>query len=262
MLAEERRRSILSLLERNGSVRTVDLARQFAVSDQTIRRDFWALEDQGLLSKAHGGALLLTYQGIPYQERAVLRQAEKLRVAQAAARLVKDGMSVALGPGTTTEAIAQHLRSRDILLVTNSLAVAAAMSRSSARVRLTGGQIRPGSELVTGDWAEANLAECFVDLSFVGVSGIDLGEGASVTEADEARVLRQFIRIAKRAVLVADGSKFGRVAKATVAPLGALHLLITDPSAPAETLERLRAQGLEVEVAGTDPPPRRSAKPR
>ncbi len=269
MLAEERRRTILSLLEKSGSVRTVDLARRFNVSDQTIRRDFWELEDQGFLSKAHGGALLPTYQGIPYQERAVLRQQEKLLIAQAAARLVKDGMTVALGPGTTTEALAHALKDREITLITNSLTVASAMSRASAQVRLTGGHYRPGSELLTGDWAERSLLDSFADLSFIGVSGIDALEGFTVTEPDEARVLRQFIRIAKRSVVVADGSKFGRVAKALVAPLEALHLLITDGSAPPESLRLLHERGVEVaagvrllERASPSQQKRRSAKMR
>lgn len=248
MLAEERRRIILELLKRNGSVRTAELAQRFNVSDQTIRRDFWELEEKGLVNKEHGGALLVNYESVPYQERASTHQAEKLAIARAAAALVESGMTVALGPGTTTEALAQALDGRAITLITNSLTVASAVTSPATRVRLTGGEYRPGGELVVGDWSVRNLGEVFVDLSFIGVSGIGREAGYTVTEPDEALVLRQLIRVAKRSVIVTDASKFHRVAKETVAPLGAVHTVITDAGIPQGDLALLRSSGVEVVV--------------
>lgn len=249
MLAEERRRTILNLLRKNGSVRTVDLAQFFNVSDQTIRRDFWDLEALGLVSKKHGGAVLVNYSSVPYGERAVLLRDAKLAIASAAARAVKPNMVVALGPGTTTERLAQLLNGLSIKLITNSLTVAAAVTHANTEVWLTGGRYRPGSELVTGRWVEDNLTDFFVDLCFVGVSGIDMSEGYTVTEPDEGRVLRQFIRIAKTSVIVSDSSKFYRIAQEVVAPLGAVHRLITDKDVALADRQRLEAAGVEVIIA-------------
>lgn len=250
MLAEERRQTILALLRKNGSVRTVDLAQLFNVSDQTIRRDFWELEAQGLVSKKHGGATLVNYRSVPYGERAVLLKDAKLAIARAAARLVKPNMVVALGPGTTTEGLAQLLNGLNIKLVTNSLAVAAAVTHANTEVWLTGGRYRPGSALVTGSWAQDSLADFFADLCFVGVSGIDAGDGYTVTEPDEGKVLRQFIRSAKTSVIVSDSTKFHRVAKEIVAPPGAVHCLITDGGISPDDRQRLEAAGVEVIIAG------------
>lgn len=249
MLAEERKRTILDLLRQNGAVRTAALVKLFGVSDQTVRRDFWALERQGLVSKQHGGAVLLRYQSMPYEERAELHRATKLAVARRAAEFVKPKMTVALGPGTTTEALARALDGLEVRLITNSLAVAAVVTQRPTEVHLTGGRYRLGSRLVTGEWASSNLADLFADFCFVGVSGIDLKGGYTVTEADEAAVLRQFIRVSKTSVVVGDATKFGRVAPEQVAPLGAVHRLVTDESVPLESRRALVAAGVEVVIA-------------
>src|SRR5690606_32662889 len=145
-----------------------------------------------------------------------------------------------------TEALARRLDGLPIRLVTNSLAVARAVTSSETEVLLTGGRYRPEAELTVGDWTEQNLARLFADVSFIGVSGIDIDSGYSVTEEDEALALRHCIRVAKKAVVVTDSSKFARVAKASVAPLGAVHMLVTDGELPGDWRMRLMANGVEV----------------
>jgi DeoR family fructose operon transcriptional repressor len=246
MFAEERRQSILSLIQRQGSARTIELARLFKVSDQTIRRDLQELEDLGLITKSHGGGTLVNWQGAPFRDRTYANREEKLAIADIAADLVKPGMTVLLGPGTTTEAIAHRLNGMPITLVTNSLAVARAVTQRDTEVRVTGGQYRPEAELVVGTWTEHNLQSLFADLSFIGVSGISEDAGYTVTEPDEALALRQFIRVAKHAVVVTDSSKFQRVAKASVAPLEAAHMLISDGDVPETYLSQFRQSNVEV----------------
>jgi DeoR/GlpR family transcriptional regulator of sugar metabolism len=246
MLAEERRQNILGLIQEHGSARTAELARLFKVSDQTIRRDLEELQEKGLISKHHGGGVLLAYQALSYGERTGLRHGEKARIAKEAARLVRSGMTVALGPGTTTEQVALQLNGRDVDIVTNSVAVAAAITDPSTRVRLTGGTYRPAGQLVVGEWSTSNLAELFADIAFIGVSGMGSDDGYTVTARDEALVLRQFVRVAKRSVVVSDSSKFHRVADEALAPLSAVHLVITDSGIPDSDRERLREWGVDV----------------
>jgi DeoR family transcriptional regulator, fructose operon transcriptional repressor len=250
MLVQERRQSILSLIEQYGSARTIELARIFKVSDQTIRRDLLELEGMGLISKSHGGGTLVNWRGATYRERTQAHAQEKSAIAEQAISLVKPGMTVLLGPGTTTGTIAQRLDGLPITLVTNSLAVAQAISQPDTEVRLTGGQYRPSAELVVGDWTERNLDSLFADLSFIGVSGVDEDAGYTVTQSDEAMTLRQFIRVAKRSVVVTDSSKFLRVAKASVAPLDAVHLLITDCGLARDARALLTRHGVEVITVG------------
>src|SRR5690606_23444602 len=128
-----------------------------------------------------------------------------------ASSLVKPGMTVVLGPGTTTEALARHIDGQPVRLVTNSLAVARAITDRATEVLLTGGRYRSEAELTVGDWAELSLERLFADVTFIGVSGIDSDSGYTVTEEDEALALRHCIRVAKRAVVVADRSEERRV---------------------------------------------------
>ena len=249
MLAKQRQQTILEMLKMNGAVRTVTLADHFNVSDQTIRRDFWELEERGLVTKGHGGAVLVNYWTVPYRDRTVLHQLDKLAIAQAARQLVKPGMTLAFGPGTTTEALAHLVNGTKLKIITNSLAVARAITESSTKVHLTGGQYRSDNELLIGPQVTSYLESWFVDLAFIGVSGIDSNDGYTVTEEDEAHVLKQFIRIAKKGVVLSDASKFQRVGKASVAPLGAAHQLITDKSISQKDRQCLTQNGVYVVVA-------------
>lgn len=246
MLAEERRQHILNLLQQRGSARTMDLARRFNVSDQTIRRDLQELASLGHITKSHGGGSLINWAGASFHERTSVNREEKLAIAELAASLVAPGMTVVVGPGTTTEAVANFLDGMAIRLVTNSLAVARAVTDPRTEVLLTGGRYRSEAQLTVGDWTELNLARLFADISFIGVSGVDSDAGYTVTEEDEALSLRHSIRVAKRAVVVTDSSKFERLAKARVAPLGAVHLLITDAGLTGDWRIRLEANGVEV----------------
>lgn len=255
MLAEERRLNILGLIKENGSARTIELARMFNVSDQTIRRDLEELQGKGLISKHHGGGVLMSYRAQSFGERSGLRHFEKASIARLAAGMVRPGMTVGLGPGTTTEQVALQLDGRDVELITNSLAVAAAVNEPPAHVRLLGGDYDPEGQLTVGRWSELNLSELFLDIAFVGVSGIGSEAGYTVTSRDQAMVLRQLVRVAKRAVVVADSSKFHRVAEETLAPLGAVHTVITDSAVPPSDVQRLRACGVEVCIVD-DPPER------
>lgn len=252
MLAEERRQNILGLIQENGSARTVELARLFGVSDQTIRRDLEELQEKGLISKHHGGGILLSYQALSYGERTGLRHSEKQLIAREAARLVRPGMIVALGPGTTTEQVAHQLNGREIELITNSVTVAAAITEPATRVRLTGGEYRPTGQLVVGDWSIDNLGDLFVDVAFIGVSGVGSDVGYTVTAPDEGAVLRQLVRVAKRSVVVVDSSKFHRVAEEALAPLSAVHTLVTDSGIPEGDHNRLLECGVEVLIVGNE----------
>ncbi|HEX7000564.1 MAG TPA: DeoR/GlpR family DNA-binding transcription regulator [Trueperaceae bacterium] len=249
MLADERRQHILSLLKERGYARTMDLARRFNVSDQTIRRDLQELAALGHVAKSHGGGSLINWGGASFRDRTLVNREEKLAIAAAAAAYVRPGMTVVVGPGTTTEAVASLLDGLAIRLVTNSMAVARTVASPDTEVWLTGGRYRSDAELMVGDWIELSLATLFADVSFVGVSGVDIDTGYTVTEEDEALALRHCIRVAKRAIVVADSTKFERVAKASVAPLGAVHALVSDAGLGGDWRMRLEANGVEVVTA-------------
>ena len=239
---------ILELLARDGAVDVGDLAEDLGVSEATVRRDLQALAEQRLLERSHGGAVAHgTAHELPVRYRTG-RSDEKRRIAHAAAALVADGSSVGLTGGTTTTEVARVLAPRsDLTVVTNALNIAAELAvRPNLKLIVTGGVARAASYELVGPLADATLQGVYMDFAFVGVDGIDAARGITTQNETEAATNRGLIARAARTVVVADGSKLGRVAFAVIAGLDAVDELLTNADAEAEQVERLRAAGLKV----------------
>jgi DeoR family transcriptional regulator, aga operon transcriptional repressor len=250
VLNEERRRAILEMLNRDGRVLVMDLSSQFATSQVTIRKDLEILHAHGLVHRTHGGALPAREGALEdpsLREKEKLHRSEKLRIAAAAAHLVKEGQVVILDSGTTTTAIARALRNfRNLTIVTNAVNIAAELSGANAEVILTGGTLRKNSFSLVGPIAEETLRRLNADVLFLGVDGFDVQYGLSTPNLLEAKVNRVMVEVAKRTVAVCDSSKFGRRSLSLIVPPGALQEVITDRGVPKSDLRALKKAGIEV----------------
>jgi len=250
VLIEERRRAILDTLNRDGRVLVADLARQFEASQVTIRKDLELLHGHGLVHRTHGGALPAqegALEDSALREKEKLHRKEKLHIAAAAARLVKEGQVIILDSGTTTTTIARALRAlRNLTIVTNAVNIAAELSASALEVILTGGTLRRNSFSLVGPIAEETLRRLNADVLFLGVDGFDVHYGLSTPNLLEAKVNRVMVEVAKRTVVVADSSKFGRRSLSRIVPPSALHQIITDRGIPKSDLRTLKKAGIEV----------------
>lgn len=252
MLNEERRRAILEILNRDGRVLVMEMAREFDTSQVTIRKDLEILHAHGLVHRTHGGALPAREGALEdpsLREKEKLHRAEKLRIAAAAARQVKEGQVVILDSGTTTTAIARALRSfRNLTIVTNAVNIAAELSGATAEVILTGGSLRKNSFSLVGPIAEETLRRLNADVLFLGVDGFDVQYGLSTPNLLEAKVNRVMVEVAKRTVAVCDSSKFGRRSLSMIVPPTALQEVITDRGIPKSDLRALKKAGIEVTI--------------
>ena len=250
VLNEERRRAILDLIKREGRVLVADIAAQFDTSQVTIRKDLEVLHSQGLVHRTHGGALPSRDGALAdptLREKEKLHRKEKLRIAEAAARMVQEGQVVILDSGTTTSAIAHELRSfRNLTIVTNAVNIAAQLGGAEIEVILTGGTLRRNSFSLVGPIAESTLRGLNADLLFLGVDGFDVEYGLSTPNLLEASVNRVMVEVSKVTVAVCDGSKFGRRSLSLIAAPGALHHVITDRNAPKADVKILKKAGIEV----------------
>lgn len=250
MLNEERRRAILEVLNREGRVLVLDLAKRFETSQVTIRKDLEDLHAHGLIHRTHGGALPAREGALEdptLREKEKLHRKEKLRIAEAAARLVQEGQVVILDSGTTTTAIARALRHfQNLTIVTNAVNIAAELSGTAVEVILTGGTLRKNSFSLVGPIAEETLHRLNADLLFLGVDGFDVHYGLSTPNLLEAKVNRVMVEVAKRTVAACDSSKFGRRSLSLIAPPQALHQVITDRGAPKSDVTTLKKAGIEV----------------
>ena len=250
MLNEERRRLIVEVLNRDGRVLVGDLARHFRTSQVTIRKDLDLLQAQGRIHRTHGGALPAGESALDdptLREKEKLRRKEKLQIAAAAARMVKEGQVVILDSGTTTTAIALALRKfTNLTIITNAVNIAAELSGTAIEVILTGGTLRKNSFSLVGPIAEETLRRLNADLLFLGVDGFDVHYGLSTPNLLEAKVNRVMVEVAKRTVAACDSSKFGRRSLSLIVPPQALHEVITDRAAPKSDLKTLKKAGIEV----------------
>jgi DeoR family transcriptional regulator of aga operon len=251
MRQQERLGLILDRLARHGSVSVLDLTTDLKASAASIRRDLQALEEQQLLKRTHGGAVSaeVIYE-LPMRYRAGRHQQEKLRIAQAAARLVTESVhSVGLGGGTTTTELARVLGAagRSLKVVTNALNIAGDLSvRSVIDLVVTGGSVRPESYELVGPIADRALSGINLDLVFLGVDGIEATGGISTHDEVEAQTDYCLMRTAARVVVLADGSKVGKRAFSRIAETAEIAMLITDSAADPAELDRLRTAGVEV----------------
>jgi DeoR family transcriptional regulator, aga operon transcriptional repressor len=250
VLNEERRRAILEMLNREGRVLVADLARQFETSQVTIRKDLESLHSQGRAHRTHGGALPAQASALEdptLKQKEKLHRKEKLQIATAAARMVKEGQVVVLDSGTTTTAIALALRGhKNLTIITNAVNIAAELAGSEFEVILTGGTLRRNSFSLVGPMAEETLRKLNADILFLGVDGFDVHYGLSTPNLLEAKVNRAMIEVARLTVAVCDSSKFGKRSLSSIAPPTAVHHLITDRGIPKADLAALKKAGVQI----------------
>lgn len=250
MRQAERLGVILEELSARGSVAVADLSERLGVSAATVRRDLEYLEEQRLLTRTHGGAVaqMVSYE-LPLRYKSARRQEQKRRIGQEAAARVHDGAVIGLTGGTTTTEVAREIVDRQLTVVTNALNIASELAvRPNIKLVVTGGILRAESYELVGPLADQALADLHLDVAFVGADGITAADGLTTHHDIEAHTDRALMDRASRVVVVADGSKLGRVAFARICPISAVHELVTDGEAAAGELRAVREAGLEVTV--------------
>jgi DeoR family transcriptional regulator of aga operon len=252
LLVEERRRRICELLRDEGRVTVEGLATRFGTSQVTIRADLSALESVGALTRTHGGALPTEETDEPLDVKQLQHHAEKVRIAQAAVDLIRDGETIILDSGTTTAEIARALRKselKSINVITNALNVAALlMDVPSVRLIVPGGILRRESNSLSGPMAEAALATLQADRLYLGADGLDPEIGVMTPHLQEAELNAKMIRISRQVVVVADSSKLIRRNISIIAKVEQIHMLITDRGAPTPAVNELRRRGVDVRL--------------
>lgn len=234
---------------------TTELSRTFGVSAMTIRRDLAALEREGLVRRTHGGAVLVAERDrhTGYRLRERIRVDVKDAIAREAAKLVRPGDCIFIDAGTTTGAVTRYIRTiRPLRVVTHAVNVSANLGDLlDIAVTQIGGDLYRASFAAVGAQAVEAIRQYHVDKLFLGVCGLDRAAGLTNTNREEAEVKRTAIETASEVIVLADSSKFGRVAFAPIAPLQVVHRVVTDEGVKPEWVEMLRGEGIDVIVART-----------
>ena len=227
MLKNARGKKILRQLLCDGEVAVDQLAMRFKTSSETIRRELAKLESAGLLRRTHGGAIQvepLLYEPFRYlssfRAQEQLHTDEKRRIGLAAADMIKDGETIAIGAGTTTTHVARAIGYRKgITVITNAVNIAMELShRADLKIIVIGGSMSGDGFALTGPTGIAEVGEVFYDKAFIGVDGIHPDHGLTSNYADHASVHRAMIGQANQRIVVADHTKLGNVGYALIVP--------------------------------------------
>lgn len=249
-LPAQRRAALARYVRERGHATVAELANDFAVSMDTIRRDLDYLAERRLLARTHGGAMRtdeLATADTSFDNRIAVHREAKERIGAAAARLIADGETVLVNGGTTTLAAARALSGkRDLTVVTNNLRLPAEVPPGEPTwdVYLLGGSLRPASMVTIGSVGFFGSQGISADVALIGVGGVSAEHGLSTTNLAEAQMIRQMVESSSRVVIVADSSKFGRSLFVHICGLGEITTLVTD----AEPAPELRAALADADV--------------
>ncbi|MDR0840054.1 MAG: DeoR/GlpR family DNA-binding transcription regulator [Christensenellaceae bacterium] len=248
-----RRETIKDIIHSDGVVTVKDLVQRFNVSIETIRRDLEYLEKHNCLQRIYGGAIALhPYEEEPnYRWRQEHNAQEKSCIAALAANLIEDSETVILTHGTTVLEVARHLnKKRNLTVITPSLPIAAeVVGYPGTYVYCLGGHLRADDLCTSGMLAEQSLHFLNADKLVLGVGGITADHGITDYNVDESTLLRKLLEISKTVIVVADHSKFGKIATCNICGSKDISYLITDSGTPKEAYAPFIAMGIQVLVS-------------
>lgn len=250
MLAIERRKQILSRLTLEGKVIVSELAREFEVTDETIRRDLEKLENDGLAAKTYGGAVIRqnAVTDLPYNVREGVNVAEKQRIADRVTALVQDGERIMLDSSSTALYTLKRLKSKkDLTIITNSVRVLLELSdKPDWTVLSTGGVLRKGALSLNGSSAEKMIASYHVDTAIFSCKGLDAELGATDSNEQDCLIKQAMLSAAERRILALDTGKIDKKSFARVCDLSDIDVLVTDSELDEKWQRYCEEQGIQL----------------
>jgi DeoR family transcriptional regulator of aga operon len=253
-----RRERMLAEIKDREFVRVAELSSRFGVSEMTVRADLDSLAATGKVHRVRGGAIprLIPRQERPFEDSVSSFAAEKVAIGQAAAALLEDGETALIDVGSTAAAAARAIAARteldDVVVFTNGLKTALELEPASPRITVVvlGGTLRPLQHSLVDPLATLILEQISVKTAFLGCNGVDVVGGVTNINLPEAEVKKRMLAVAGRRIVLADGSKLGRIEVARLCSIDDVDMLITGRSADPAMVESLRDRGCDVRVVG------------
>jgi DeoR/GlpR family transcriptional regulator of sugar metabolism len=253
MLANQRRDKILELLKEDGSAKVIDLAKLFKVTEVTIRQDLEKLEKDGLALREHGGAFL---KNVEDQVRSFSLANQdnidkKELIAKKCLEFIESGDTIILDSGSTTTEIAKNLKGfKNLTVITNALNIALMLGANPGiEVIMTGGEFKPPTLSLTGQKAADFFRGINVQKLFLATAGISLKAGLTYPSISDIVVKKAMIDAAETTYLVADSTKIGKSAFASLGALSLIDYVITDKGIEDKHKEVFRQNEIELIIA-------------
>jgi DeoR/GlpR family transcriptional regulator of sugar metabolism len=244
---QQRRHTIVKLLEEKGKLSVDELAQRFETSEVTIRKDLTALEQNGLLLRSYGGAVPIPKELLPEVETDKVSQC-KIDIAIAAAQRIRDHNRIIIDSGTTTASLIEQLADKKgLITMTNSLQVANALNNleNEPTLLMTGGTWDPHSESFQGQIAEQVLRSYDFDQLFIGADGIDLERG-STTFNELIGLSRVMAEVSREVVVMVESDKISRKMPNLELAWDNIQTLITDAGITEQQRRIIESKNIEL----------------
>ena len=248
----DRKAGLIRLLQENELISVLELAQFSGLSQSTLRRELHELEDDGLVRVNVGQvALAASSEEMPFAIRTLVNLESKQRIARAALDLIQNGETIFIAGGTTTLELARLLpRQRRLTVITNTLRVANLLADiPGIDLIVLGGAVRPGEQTMHGHLTEWGVHQFRADKLFYGVEAINIHHGVTHSQIVEVGTDRALANAATQVIVLADHTKFGKVAPAFVLALEKIHILVSDGNLSQEIQQSLQSKNIQVILA-------------
>lgn len=250
MLKSLRQKNIVDLLSFSQAMSVAELSEKLNSSMMTIRRDLECLEQQGIVKKLHGGAVLVKEDAIQpsFEQRISESGTEKRNIGKAAAGLIKRGSIVFFDAGTTTLAAVESIPADlEFTAITTGLITAFELCKKpKANVINIGGYIHNTSYSAINHISVEMIKRFNADMVFISTKAVSFPEGTFESLLHLIEVKQAMVSVSREVILLADHSKFETKSLSLSIPLKQIHILITDKKTPEDMLNKIQAMGVRV----------------
>ena len=249
MLGLERRDKIMERLRLDKKVYVNDLAEEFKVTKETIRRDLELLENDGRLRRNYGGAVLPeahTSEDISFVKRSQQNLEAKLAIAEKALPLINDGDTLMVDASTTCYTFLRQLSDRRLTIITNSIRIMEDFNSTDFELICTGGNLRKNSRALTGSVAYASIEKYYVDHALLSCKALSRTKGIMESNADESTIKELMMQQAKSTILLADSTKFDATAFVKFADITSAATIVTDKPCSRDWQDFLREKNVKI----------------
>ncbi len=250
MLAIERRNAIIARLNMDGKVIVTDLAQEFDVTEETIRRDLEKLDKEGIAKKTYGGAVANRSLNVdlPSSVRKRTNVELKQRIAEKISSMINDGDYIMLDASSTAMYVVKCIKQKkNITLITNSVEILLELAdKDDWNILSTGGTLKVGALSLVGSTAERMIRGFHVDIAVCSSKGIDINMGITDSNEKDAQMKQAIFSSAAKRVLVIDSTKFDRIAFTKVCDVDEVDVIVTDQKPDDRWVKYIEDKGTEL----------------
>lgn len=253
MLAIVRRQKIVDIIQEKKKVLVQELATSFSVTEETIRRDLEKLEDQGILKRTYGGAIINqgTNMDMPLSMREISNKEGKMKIAEEVSQSIEDGETLMLDSSSTAFYVAQCIRNKKkkVTIITNSFKVLNELQDiKEINLILAGGIFRDSAKSFIGKWAEGVIKNYYVNKAIICCKGMDINRGVMDSNEQEAEIKKLMTKSADKVLLVVDSMKFDKSSFVKIVDFDHIDYLYTDEELSNKWERVIRGNNIKLRI--------------